>query len=821
MNSKQSGEKININNIFFEDSFIDLINTLSKSILDYYHPSVALISKSSNLLSLFENNLNILISIIEKNNILYNNNNQEFNTNINNLKTIKKEFKLIAIKADENLKIFMEKSKKVFKEMKIKKNSKLEDIYNEYAHKNIKNNTDQKNNSGKGNIDIFRLSELSKKSSNSQNKKRERNQTNNKVHMANKNLNINIPFIKNLIIKMNEYDEIISKHSNEAKDGYNKLKKQLLSEINKSIIIINSSKSVERKKITKTNTIPSYNGNININNNNPFIMVNSNNNNVTMKTTNNNSYYNIIDNQNLKGLKGNTFNKNNHLENSINNNIDYNNEINILKSKLEEAHNNLEIVKRNEMNKFNRYKIDLELKMKTLENQNNELKNENSLLHKKDNLENEEKKRKEEEKQNIADNEIKKLKEEMENKKNEYELNIKKLNEEIINEKKENEQKLKQLNDKNTSLSKCLADKNREIQVLQNNNKLKLNELNKLKLLVKTNEKQLKVKKLKADQQKENSPNIIKIKDLLSNNNYENNITKSQNYSFNKDSDNTINKEMILKLESEISQLKEEKENLASNLSVLEKDINEKINKNEMLENELNDKNNKIKDENILIDELKAEKEKLISKLKEYKDIEELNLSQIKILKEHIRDMERQQNIDLDLNANGKNYKKKELQKKINELEINNTNIKKQLEMELNYNGKLKNEVKTKTEQIEGLNIVIKKLMKEKESYSFNKSNSQIKSSTNPNLKYMNRTKTDLENTKKNNKDINIDYFNDHHENKTDKSSQNKNISNKKEYKNDKKLKNSINENNSNKKQNEGILSEDIKFEISNNKNNS
>ena len=821
MNSKQSGEKININNIFFEDSFIDLINTLSKSILDYYHPSVALISKSSNLLSLFENNLNILISIIEKNNILYNNNNQEFNTNINNLKTIKKEFKLIAIKADENLKIFMEKSKKVFKEMKIKKNSKLEDIYNEYAHKNIKNNTDQKNNSGKGNIDIFRLSELSKKSSNSQNKKRERNQTNNKVHMANKNLNINIPFIKNLIIKMNEYDEIISKHSNEAKDGYNKLKKQLLSEINKSIIIINSSKSVERKKITKTNTIPSYNGNININNNNPFIMVNSNNNNVTMKTTNNNSYYNIIDNQNLKGLKGNTFNKNNHLENSINNNIDYNNEINILKSKLEEAHNNLEIVKRNEMNKFNRYKIDLELKMKTLENQNNELKKENSLLHKKDNLENEEKKRKEEEKQNIADNEIKKLKEEMENKKNEYELNIKKLNEEIINEKKENEQKLKQLNDKNTSLSKCLADKNREIQVLQNNNKLKLNELNKLKLLVKTNEKQLKVKKLKADQQKENSPNIIKIKDLLSNNNYENNITKSQNYSFNKDSDNTINKEMILKLESEISQLKEEKENLASNLSVLEKDINEKINKNEMLENELNDKNNKIKDENILIDELKAEKEKLISKLKEYKDIEELNLSQIKILKEHIRDMERQQNIDLDLNANGKNYKKKELQKKINELEINNTNIKKQLEMELNYNGKLKNEVKTKTEQIEGLNIVIKKLMKEKESYSFNKSNSQIKSSTNPNLKYMNRTKTDLESTKKNNKDINIDYFNDHHENKTDKSSQNQKISNKKEYKTDKKLKNSINENNSNKKQNEGILSEDIKFEISNNKNNS
>ncbi len=136
MNSKQSGERININNIFFEDSFIDLINQLSKSILDYYHPSQAIIAKYSNLLSMFENNINKIVSIIDNNNISYINNNKEFYTNITNLNSIKKEFKLISIKAEENLKIFMEKSKKIFKEMKIKKNSKLEDIYNDNAYKN-------------------------------------------------------------------------------------------------------------------------------------------------------------------------------------------------------------------------------------------------------------------------------------------------------------------------------------------------------------------------------------------------------------------------------------------------------------------------------------------------------------------------------------------------------------------------------------------------------------------------------------------------------------------------------------------------------------
>ena len=813
MNSKQQpGEKININNIFFEDSFIDLINQLSKSIQEYYHPSLAIITKSSKFITLFENYLNQIKSIIDNNKDIYINN-QVLYTNINNLITIKKEFKILAMKADENLKIFMEKSKKIFKEMKIKKNSKLEEIYNDYARKNSKNQNNNDNNSDQintssqeGSSEAYRLSLISKTNSNSNNQKRERNKTNNKIisnNSKNNRINININSIKNLINKMNDYDEIISKYSIEAKENFTKLKKQLLFEINK-FINTNISRSVERRNHYNKNIISTFNtntsGNNNTNNNsNQFIMVNNNNNNVTMTTTNNNSYYNIIDNKNLQNLNSNSFNRNDHSDNYIHNtsnNIDLMNEINNLKAQLKEANNNIEYMKE-EKSKMNKNKIEIEIKMKSLESQNNELKKEYSLLLKKDSKDNENKNGKDDinEEKNVAESEIKKLKEEFENKKKEYELNYKKLN------------------DENTSLSKCLADKNREIQVLQNNNKLKLNELNKLKLIVKTNEKQLKVKKLKADQQKANSLNTLQIKDLLSNskNNQDNNEYVSPNISFNRD--NAANKEMISKLESEITQLKEEKESLASNLIILEKDMTKNINEKELLENELNYKNNKLKDENILITELKIEKDKLIMKLKDYKNNEELNLSQIKILKEHIKEMERQQNIDSDSNVFKKKNSKKELQKKINDLEIENKNISMQLDMEINYNGKLKNEVKAKTEQIAGLNTVIKKLMEEKESSSLNKNSDYIKSSENSKLNAINKSKTHLE-FQMSNKDENIKL--------AINNSNNKEIKIKKEYNTDKKLDKILfnDSNDSTKRQNEGAKSEDIKLDIKNNNNN-
>ena len=833
-----SGEKININNIFFEDSFIDLINKLSKAIQEYYHPTLGLISKSANLILLLENNINQMRS----------ENSQNIFTNINNINLIKNEYKLIVKKSEENLKSFIEKSKIIFKEMKNKKNSKLEEVYNDYALGNtLKIN--QKKEAENSNLDQLRFSHQSKTSSNSQKPNRQRNKTNNKGAITSTNINKKRTFtsiisLKTLVQKMSEYTDIISNYSNDAKENYLNLQKQILYEVSKWLMT-NTSKSVEKQtqNQNKSNSIPTYN-NINVNNNipNPFIMVNNNSNNVTLTTTNNNSYYNIVDNENIKDLKSTTFNRNSSLENYVSNNNELIQEINNLKLELQESNNknkNLEnIIKEsnnnmeNLKNEKNKYKTDTDIKIKSLENENNELKKQYTLILEKNNKENDKKDESEKDvSPKVDESEIKKLKEEIENKTKEYEENIKRLNEQIENQKKENDK----MNDENTSLSKFLADKNREIQLLQNSIKLKINELNKLKLIVKTNEKQLKVKKLKADQKKANSPNNLKIKDLLGssqkihdiNSNSNNN---SPNVSTNNENNNIFNKETISKLEEEIKDLKEEieknkeeiekakeeKESLTTNINALEKDISNKINENEILENELSNKNNKIEDENKIINELKSEKDKLILKLKEYKNSEDLYLSQIKILKEHIKKLEKQ--LDSDKNVS---LKKKELIKKISDLEIEITNIKMQLEIELKFNGQLKNNLKSKSEQIDELNLIINDLMKEKEKFTLMKSSSQIHNIQNKVMNndnknsIFNRSKTKEESDRVKIEDNVKKSVNKNVEKEKEKVENN---SQKMEFKTDKNLeKYKINEYNKNEKQNDGYKSEDMKVDFNKN----
>ena len=661
MNKYITREKININNIFFEDNFIDLINKLSKIIQEHYHLSLDLISKSAYLIPIFQNNINQISSIIENNNNNLFNESKELEINIINLNSIKNDYELIKKKTEENLKNFIQNSKNIFKEMKNIKNNKLDEIYNNYAcQKNNLNTIDQ----------MQRIKSINFPTSNSKNQKSIRNKTSTRINNNNKNSLFNLPFLKSLIYKMNEYNDIISNYSYEAMENYSKLQKQILFEINKSV---NSSmsKSVDKNKNMK---IPI---NMNDGEKKPCILIKTNSNELTMTSTNNNSYFNIIDNDGfnigeLKDLNNNTFNNNNKSKDLID-------EIKDLKLKLEDSKSlnktlestlrESENFKKSEKMKFNKYKIETEIRMKFLEKENNELKNEyNHLLRKRQSEENEEEtttnplsaERNFEHNLKI-ENEMKKLREEMDKNKNEYELNIKKLNEEINEDKKENEKKLKILNDENTSLSKYLADKNREIQILQNSNKLKQNEINKLKLIIKNNEKQLKVKQNKENKKNVYNPNSIKIKDLLSNPN------KCDIDGVN----NLYNKEIVGKLEMEITKLKEEieelneeKDNLALNINVLESNISDKINENMLLEKDIEEKDYKIKDDLRLINELKTEKDKLMLKLKEYKDIEELNLSQIKILKEHIKTLEKQQNDIIDPNTNKRHIKKKELKKK-------------------------------------------------------------------------------------------------------------------------------------------------------------
>jgi hypothetical protein len=300
-------------------------------------------------------------------------------------------------------------------------------------------------------------------------------------------------------------------------------------------------------------------------------------------------------------------------------------------------------------------------------------------------------------------NMLKSKNESLENKLKEYDEEMNKMKEEY-------ELKYKLLNDKNTSLSKDLVNKNHEIQFLQNSNKSKMSELTKMKLIVKNNEKQLKVQKRKVEELKEKSPGGIKIKDLLGN--------KRGNISDKKNDDNKY-KEEIEKLENEIKTLNDIIDKKNEDIDELKKNLGEKNDRNNLFIEELNYKDNKIKDDDKYINNLKSEKDKLINKIKEHKNLEESYKLQIDTLKIQIKEMIRQQK-EYSEPINNKYDIKKELKKHNNDLILENLNLKNQLEHELNYNKELRIEVKDKDIHIGELNSIINKLITEKEN-SLNK----------------------------------------------------------------------------------------------------
>ena len=618
-------EIININKIFFEDSFVDLLNSLSRAITDLYRNSYPLIINSEKLINNFESNTSKLSSIKTSSQ-------SELNPIINDLTMIKENFKILTKGINDNIKAFKEKAKKIFKEMKNQQNNKVDDIYNDFARKHSLKNEQHK-------INIDPLGKTLPNNNSNKNIKLERNRAiNNNIKNNDekkKSIEKNIILVKNLINKLGEYNIIIKNHSLEESENFIKIQKQLLIEINKAFNISKLKNNEGKKHI-----------NPEINNLqeevNPFIMVNNNSNNVTMTTTTNNSYYNIIDKDNLKELKT--------------------------------------VSLRNNSNKN-----DL----------NNELKERNDILEKK----------------------IKEYEEEMNKAREEHELIY------------------KSLNDKNTSLSKDLYNKNHEIQILQNSNKLKISEINKLKLILKNNEKQLKVQKRKVEELKEKSPGNIKIKDLLGN--------KKGNKD-NQNEENNINKEKIKKLEEEIIVLKETLKKKNENLIKLEKETNETNVKNKLLLEELNYKDEKNINDEKFINSLISDKDKLINKIKEHKNMEDSLKLQINTLKIQIKELMRIQK-ETSEPINNKTYDvKDELKKQNNDLISENLNLKCQLEYELNFNRELKLDIKEKDIKIDKLNLTINKLLSEKEHHSSNKElNNEISNNMGSNTK-IKRVNTDL-----------------------------------------------------------------------------
>ena len=136
-----------------------------------------------------------------------------------------------------------------------------------------------------------------------------------------------------------------------------------------------------------------------------------------------------------------------------------------------------------------------------------------------------------------------------------------------------------------------------------------------------------------------------------------------------------------------------------------------------------------INEETDQINELKMEKEKMLEKIKEYKNLEELNKEQIKALKEHIKEIEKKKN-----------------NKSINEYDVNDDAIEEYNNMRILFENErektkdLENKIHYKDEQIEGLKLVINKFADEREKILFKETK---KNSNNQNVRYNNYDKDD------------------------------------------------------------------------------
>ena len=133
--------------------------------------------------------------------------------------------------------------------------------------------------------------------------------------------------------------------------------------------------------------------------------------------------------------------------------------------------------------------------------------------------------------------------------------------------------------------------------------------------------------------------------------------------------------------------------------------------------------------------------------MKEYKNNEELNLQQIKALKEHIKEIKKQ----LDNNSlNEKDAVNDDAIEEYNKMRI-------LYEEELNKNKELENKIHYQDEQIEGLKIVVNKFADEREKIIFNEKKGN---SSNKNINLNINNRYNVENDENNDNNIN-DYDKD------------------------------------------------------------
>ena len=517
--SFNSPTKVNQNNndmtITTDDKFINLINSLSELIKKYYYSCK---NNNEELLQTFSNyelNYNFLMTIIKE--IISANSTEkeikEFLEIENNLNEISPQFQSNLEKNKENLKLFIEEAKEIFKNMKYRR---YEKIYNMANNKGqlIKKKYDYSTKSKNRINDIRTSSKLRIKDDSY---KLNNNTFNTNIN--NSNITNNIENIKFLIKKFNDFNDLLGEISYEAKENYIKLQNDINYELKKLINVNNDNirKSFNNQYDTTQINNYSFNHN-NIYSQDGFIQMKktlfrdySNNKSKSNNNINNNfdSRYEELKQKNnfyksqikdlefqvedlqstIKVLEKTLDDSNNQL-NSLNERRINSNNTNIKNINFDSNSECLELKKKNnnlvqklKMNEIQILKTYKEISL--LKEENNKFKqkskeNFNELNKHKEIITNLKKEIKElndsKENKNKNDNSImnkeKEYLEIIENNKNELNLKEKKLNnlnEELTKQKLEFDNKYIKLIEQNNILSQSIKDKNKEIEDIKNN----------------------------------------------------------------------------------------------------------------------------------------------------------------------------------------------------------------------------------------------------------------------------------------------------------------------------------------------------------------
>jgi len=662
----------------YDDEFVSLINRLNESIKEYYKVSKNNITDASSLISFYEDQGKSIQEILdhltnEKASVGANDIVEQF-SKINDIMT---QLQINVFSNEKNLNLFFEDAKILFKKMKMKRKQKITELKNN----NLDTSTNLNSNRNRNNILNDSYSNSFNNVESSFLKKNKLNQgqmSYKKINVDNNNMDPNNKFllsinniylrINRLINSLSEFNNMINKMNIEASNKYNNLQNNIKKELDNLMNLIksNANNSIINNKVIddqkrRSQSIP--NGmSKEFENLKQIRQINEKK--IEELNYELNNYK--INMENLKNL------------NSISANINTDYEAKIRELQINNNNLTINLMKAQQLIKEKDNLIlsyQSNLKNPNNNNINNNLNTENSI--------------------NIKNPQIMQLQQQIKIYQNNEALlheQINNLNNKIQAKINEYEAKLSSNNDKNTSLSRIILKKNKDVQKLQSENNKYKNEIQQLQKAI-NSQSQGYVSPVDYQNEIQRLTNEI--------NNYQN---------------------LIYQYENKINELSQNKSvNLASNVSNNNSDNFGMQKRFEILNKEMQLKESEFINKNVkngkIIEELKKKLTQLNKEILNYQKKEKYYEDNSNKYIKQIEDMNN--NI---LYTNKILEQKDELIKKLNQKKsdkISNNNINLQLQKE-------NKEYQLQIEQLQKKYITVKELLEEKNSNNNIKDDSNI-----------------------------------------------------------------------------------------------